>query len=265
MLDRHNGRVYARPDASAADAGATDAPFVHTRPAGAEASRPCAPGASLRGPLRHAASRLARLGDPDAAVRDPNWRWDPEARRLEDELRAAEADPARRATAEWVRGLVDPLTRWFGAEELAAQVLVSDARVTGGFELVRLEHHAEDEFTAGVYRTAKFDREVLTRGRLEFKLVVELEPEERSGQSLAQGLESARRALAPALHLARAGHLPVGGGKWRGTGWIPWSVKEVALERVGEARPAAPGDPDPFHYVGSWRELQAPEQEERRA
>ena len=39
--------------------------------------------------------------------------------------------------------------------------------------------------------------------------------------------------LVPALELARLGHLPIGGGKWRGAGWIPWHIEKIELARAG--------------------------------
>src|SRR5207247_392638 len=55
------------------------APFVSTKPAG-RGVQPFLPGGGLRGPLRHAASRLRR--GRGEAVRDPNDPEDAEKKRL---------------------------------------------------------------------------------------------------------------------------------------------------------------------------------------
>ena len=40
--------------------------------------------------------------------------------------------------------------------------------------------------------------------------------------------------LAPSLELAQLGHLPIGGGKWKGCGWIPWNIGEMVLVQMNQ-------------------------------
>jgi len=201
-----------------------DAPFVNTRPAGKDVSEPFLPGSGLRGPLRHMASRLVR---PATDVRDPNWRKDPEKERVDKILDAKRAQQKPRSLLDRdVRPVVDQVTSLFGAEELCGRLLVRDAELTdGGFTLFQTEHHAEDEFTAGVYGTSKFDRHVLAAGTLAFELLLEAED--------SAELKAMASQLVPALEMARLGHLPVGGGKWRGAGWVPWRVEKLHWSRAG--------------------------------
>ena len=207
-----------------------DAPFVTTRPAGAAEEQPYLPGGGLRGPLRHTASRLARIRQP---VRDPNHKDDP----LEEPLRGA-LEERRAAGAplndDEIRQLdcLDPIAGLFGTEELCGRILVRDARLHGAeYELARVEHHAQDEFTGGVYAGSKFDRNVLLHGPLRFEIAVEApsRPE----------LDALLQPLIPTLELARLGQVPIGGSKWRGAGWVPWQIGPLSLWRAGDEQPLA--------------------------
>lgn len=138
---------------------------------------------------------------------------------------------------EDIRDLVDPVSAVFGTKELCGRVLVRDAHsVDADFQIVRTEHHAEDEFTAGVFGDSKFDRNVLLYGPLEFEIVVE-------APSLPK-LEELVQPLIGALEMARLGYVPVGGGKWRGAGWVPWEIGRMQLWRAGfeEVERASEGD-----------------------
>jgi CRISPR/Cas system CSM-associated protein Csm3 (group 7 of RAMP superfamily) len=210
-----------------------DAPFVSTQPSGQSEPQPFLPGSGIRGPLRHTAGRLSRA--TGAVVRDLNHPRDAEETRLRTTLEM------RRRTSGFVpdsqvRAIVDAMTSLFGAEELCGRVLVSDAYLTRErFRMARVEHHAEDEFTAGVYGTGKFDCNVLIEGPMSLRIVLE-------APSL-MALEQMARRLLPALELARLGHLPIGGGKWRGAGWGPWIFGLATLARVGSEQPVPEDDP----------------------
>ncbi len=119
------------------------------------------------------------------------------------------------------------MSRLFGLEELCGRVLVRDAELIDpeDYRLARGEHHAEDEFTAGVFAGSKFDRTALIAGSLRFEVVVEAESN--------TDLDQAARVLLPALELARLGHLPIGGSKWRGAGWVRWAIEPMTLGPVG--------------------------------
>ncbi len=125
--------------------------------------------------------------------------------------------------------MVDRVTAMFGAEELGGRILVQDGALAGrDFKIARLEHHAEDEFTAGVYGGGKFDCNVLLAGAMSFRIVLE-------APSL-EDLQAMVQPLAPALELARLGQLPLGGGKWRGAGWLPWTFGPMELVCAGSGR-----------------------------
>lgn len=232
-----------------------DSPFIHTTPSGGTA-QPFLPGGGLRGPLRHTASRLARdvqmevtLGDgstkktPPFLVRDPNWKDDPLASQLgPSQIRGKSRDE--------VAALADELTQYFGSEELAGRVLVSDAQLVDGkeFKLAQTEHHAEDEFTAGVYGSSKFDRQVLLSGPMTFRVLLE-------APTLTELKKIAGRVL-PALELARLGHVPIGGGKWRGAGWTPWQIESMRLTHASQATTTeSSADPAPEPLDFRWTQL----------
>ncbi len=212
------GEPYQRPDS----------PFVCTWPASKAQFEPFLPGSGLRGALRHTVSRLARARN--IPVLDPNApsTSDPEIRRFREGLQTRRRSDPLVSEGE-LRELADPVTQAFGIEELCARVLVSDARLVSegaAFTFARAEHHAEDEFMASVYGTGKFDRDLLLQGPMEFRIVLEA--------SSAEELRSMAQTLAPALELARLGHLPLGGGKWRGAGWVPWEIGLMELARAGD-------------------------------
>lgn len=176
---------------------------------------PFLPGSGVRGPIRHTASRW--YGGKSKPIADPN-----------DPGRDTEAPPDKE----------DSVGQLFGLESQAGRLLVRDAALVepdgkdahknrvSEFELALLQHHAEDEFTAGVYSTAKFDRTVVTKGTFGVRLIIEAKKSE--------DLRSHVETLKPALRLAELGHLPIGGGKWRGLGWGRWRFKSVKLCRAGE-------------------------------
>ncbi|MCR4412725.1 MAG: RAMP superfamily CRISPR-associated protein [Thermoguttaceae bacterium] len=203
-----------------------DAPFVSTKPAGQVEFQPFLPGSSIRGALRHATSRLMRARKCEVA--DPNFSGDAEAQRLRDHLKGKQ-ESGEPLSDHVTRALADPVTQVFGLEELCARGLVSDAALASkdyAFTLARAEHHAEDEFTAGVYGSGKFDSDLLLQGPMQFRIVAEAPTLEE--------LRSMAETLAPALELARLGHLPIGGGKWRGAGWVPWQIGPMELARIGD-------------------------------
>lgn len=136
---------------------------------------PYIPGSTLRGPLRHALARLLKTNGKD---------------------------------------LVD---RLFGTIEHSAKLLISDAfpdksKDAPEIKLAWFQHHAEDEFTASTYGSAKFDRVAVIQGRFLWKMVLEKTTEEE------------RAALKQVLALAERGQVGIGGGQWRGHGWMPWKI-----------------------------------------
>lgn len=162
---------------------------------------PLIPGSSLRGPLRHVLSRHLRVAGTE--VRDPlvQGRRTPET-------------PA------------DPAEELFGSLDQDAALLVRDAHLDGDWRGAWLQQHAEDEFSAGAFSSAKFDRMALLRGGFRWRLVVQ-------GAS-AEALDRRVAWLETALNYAREGFMGLGGQQWRGLGWCRWEVERTDRRRAGD-------------------------------
>lgn len=134
---------------------------------------PYIPGSSLRGPLRHALSRLCK---------------------------------SRKGT--------DLTESIFGTPEQSAKLLIRDAFLVDEHTLrmAWLQLHAEDEFTAGAYKSSKFDRVTVMQGVFKWKMVIENATEEEMN------------ALKDLFALACIGQIGIGGGQWRGHGWLRWYI-----------------------------------------
>lgn len=181
-----------------------DAPIVTTQ---VEKPVPFVPGSGIRGPLRHATSRWhnAERAEDDPVI-DPNSHLGRfQESKLDDE--------------------VSPL---FGLVEESGRLLVRDARLTDekNVDLAWLQHHAEDEFVGSVFGSGKFDRTALMGGTFDVELVLEAEDSAELKRLLA--------TLLPALRLAELGYVALGGGKWRGHGWLPWKFIKIEQGLAGE-------------------------------
>ena len=121
----------------------------------------------------------------------------------------------------------DRVARLFGLDSRSGRLLVRDALPAEGTSprLAWLQQHAEDEFTGGVFGSAMFDRVAVMSGRFETRLVIEA----RSMEELQPLCET----LAPGLSLASAGFVPLGGGKWRGLGWVDWKWSRLQVIQAG--------------------------------
>lgn len=126
-----------------------------------------------------------------------------------------------------VRGMGSaPVKRLFGSEVNddpqsydSSHILVSDALADpeNPVQLAWMQHHAKDEFTGGVYASAKFDRVAVLQGTFNFKMVLEdVLPEDKV-------------LIAELLTLAKNGQLAIGGGQWRGHGWMSWDCNTDQL------------------------------------
>jgi CRISPR/Cas system CSM-associated protein Csm3 (group 7 of RAMP superfamily) len=170
-----------------------------------EGARPLLPGASVRGPLRHAFSRAERaLGK---AVQDPHG----------------------------VKGAVgpdDPGGQTFGTVAKSSRILIRDGSANGEWSAAKLHMHAEDEFSAGSYGSAKRDAIRVLRGTFPTRIVVE-GPTRQEVEPLVQAIDGL-------VALGALGHLPVGGHKTRGAGWGRWEAKPWIVDDVSEARSWAP-------------------------
>jgi len=181
--------------------------------------RPLLPGSSMRGPLRHALSRIRNA--EGSTVQDPHL----------------------------VQGKVDmddEAGRVFGTVDHSSRVLVRDAVAEGAWFAAKLHMHAEDEFSAGSYGSAKRDAVRLLRGDFPLRIVVE-GPDEATVGPLTEEID---RTVA----LGTLGHLPIGGHKTRGAGWCRWKVGEWVVDDViGQRTWAPPQEPDRPKTAGQIR------------
>lgn len=175
-----------------------------------DGDRPLLPGSSVRGPLRHAFTRAKNAAG--GTVQDPHL----------------------------VQGAVDDLDgggKMFGTVAKSSRVLVRDGIARPDWCAARLHMHAEDEFSAGSYGSAKRDAVRLLRGEIPVRIVVE-GPDPDSVAPLVAEID---RLTA----LGALGHLPIGGHKTRGAGWgrwepHPWVIDDVCKSREWKPRSAEP-------------------------
>ena len=170
-----------------------------------ESGRPLLPGASVRGPLRHAFSRDKRRAGHN--ITDPH----PDQRNV---------------------GEDDIAGRYFGTVHKSSRILIRDARAEGQWSAAKLHMHAEDEFSAGSYGSAKRDAVRVLQGVFPVRLVIEgATPEE---------IEPLEKLIDRQVMLGALGHLPVGGHKTRGAGSGRWTAKPWVIEDVKKARDWVP-------------------------
>ncbi|MFT4099646.1 MAG: hypothetical protein QM674_01155 [Burkholderiaceae bacterium] len=175
-----------------------------------EEDRPLLPGASVRGPIRHAFSRMERAAGHD--VEDPNRK----------DAEVGEDDPAGHA---------------FGTVSKSSRILIRDARAEGEWAAAKLHMHAEDEFSAGSFGSAKRDAVRLLHGTFPVRIVVE--------GAEAKDVESLVKLLDRQVALGALGHLPVGGHKTRGAGAGHWEARPWVVDDVAKARDwTAPKEPE---------------------
>ncbi len=166
-----------------------------------DGARPLLPGASVRGPIRHAFSRAERVAGRE--VKDPHL---------------VQGDV----------GVDDPAGRVFGTVRQSSRVLIRDARAETGWSAAKLHMHAEDEFSAGSYGSAKRDAVRLLRGVFPVRVLIEgATPEE---------VDALVTLIDRQIELGRLGHLPIGGHKTRGAGWGCWTPGEWDDHHVQSTR-----------------------------
>jgi hypothetical protein len=95
-----------------------------------------------------------------------------------------------------------------------------------------LHMHAEDEFSAGSYGSAKRDAVRLLQGTFPVRIVVE-------GAKLSD-VESLVKLVDRQVALGALGHLLIGGHKTRGAGAGHWQAKPWVIDDVTKARSWAP-------------------------
>jgi CRISPR/Cas system CSM-associated protein Csm3 (group 7 of RAMP superfamily) len=179
-----------------------DSTFALTRNPLTGEPEPFLPGSGLRGPLRHAFSRLLRAEGQD--IRDPN------------------VDRQPRKSPDLAETL-------FGTTKRSAAILVMDAHLAEGsdWEAALLHQHAENEFTGSVYGSGLYRRTVLTSALFDWRIVVEYQEDPAMTRAVGE-------ALATVLDLGKCRHLPIGGARWRGAGWPGWQVNELSWGQAGE-------------------------------
>ncbi|HHY50027.1 MAG TPA: hypothetical protein GYA10_09800, partial [Alphaproteobacteria bacterium] len=194
---------WARPawatEAKTPDALSTDRALLMDGPAGEE--RPLLPGASVRGPLRHAFSRMERATGHD--VKDPHL---------------VQGDV----------GAEDPAGKAFGTVSQSSRILIRDALAEGEWAAAKLHMHAEDEFSAGSYGSAKRDAVRMLQGMFPVRIVVE--------GATSEEVEPLVTLIDRQVALGAIGHLPVGGHKTRGAGAGRWQAKPWVIDDVIKAR-----------------------------
>jgi CRISPR/Cas system CSM-associated protein Csm3 (group 7 of RAMP superfamily) len=200
--------LWARPawatNARTPDALSTDRALLM------EGGRPLLPGASVRGPLRHAYSRLERAAGHD--VKDPHL--------VQGDV--GENDPAGNA---------------FGTVRKSSRILIRDARAEGQWAAAKLHMHAEDEFSAGSYGSAKRDAVRVLQGTFPVRIVVE--------GVTAEEVEPLVKLIDRQVALGALGHLPIGGHKTRGAGSGHWQAQSWVNDDVTKARDwTPPEDPE---------------------
>lgn len=173
-----------------------------------DGGRPLLPGASVRGPLRHAFSRLERAAGHD--IKDPHIV----------QGKVGEDDLAGKA---------------FGTVSQSSRILIRDARAEGEWAAAKLHMHAEDEFSAGSYGSAKRDAVRVLRGTFPVRIVVE--------GATSEEIEPLVKLVDRQVALGALGHLPVGGHKTRGAGAGHWQAKPWVVDDVTKARSWLPREP----------------------
>lgn len=169
----------------------------------------------------------ARFLAPDGMV-DPGASFDPDfsvvtfermGERLPYLPGSSLRGPLRHALARRLRaqGKVDENTlvhALFGTTEQSAKLLIRDAfpDPDADLRLAWFQHHAEDEFAGSTYESAKFDRVAAMSGRFRWKMVLE------------DASADERAAIKTLFDLAKDSQIGIGGGQWRGHGWLHWEI-----------------------------------------
>jgi len=170
-----------------------------------ERDKPLLPGASLRGSMRHAFSRLKN--SEGKKVKDPHL---------------FQGDV----------GEHDLGGRLFGTVAKSSRVIIRDGLANGEWSAAKLHMHAEDEFSASSYGSSKRDAVRVLKGTFPTRIVVE-GPTSKDVESLVGELDHL-------IGLGEIGHLPVGGHKTKGAGWGLWKAGEWKNDDVKKARDWTP-------------------------
>ncbi len=197
-----------------------------------EGGAPLLPGSSLRGPLRHAASRLRRQAGED--ITDPNACNRRDAGQKSGEQ--ATDSPHETSTREHTSAPADSVAQLFGTVATSSRLLICDGHAKPDAKgnrwlAARMHMHAEDEFSAGSYGSAKREAVRLLRATFQVRLV--LEGPDRDA------IEKDCAALDKLIALGELGHLPLGGHKTHGAGGGRWVCEAKQWSDQG----SSPTDP----------------------
>jgi len=156
------------------------------------------------------------LFDPDFAIAT----WKRGNARLPYIAGSSLRGPLRHALTRHLRAQGKPtkvVDSLFGTVKESAKLLIRDALLVEEhpLSLAWLQLHAEDEFTAGAYSSSKFDRVAVMQGQFAWKMVLEKPDKEE------------KEAFDTVLELARQGCIGIGGGQWRGHGWLRWDFANL--------------------------------------
>ncbi|MBF0548471.1 MAG: hypothetical protein HQM08_28810 [Candidatus Riflebacteria bacterium] len=225
-----------------------DKPFTLSRLDSKKKLMPIVPGSSIRGAFRHTTSRFERMKnkrdgtlqfdstkDADRCkswgVVDPNVKSDFLEKAVQScfENMPEEKRPKiirERDLRENCENIeFDRVVQTFGFEKLTSRILFCDAGTSeeSSFLMVKQEQHAEDEFTCGVYGSGKFNSNILIKGKMNFQILVEAPNFDELKETIS--------LITPSFELAELGFLPIGGGKLKGCGWLPWKFDKIHLEK----------------------------------
>lgn len=116
----------------------------------------------------------------------------------------------------------------FGNTEQAGCLSVADATLADDdWKLIWQQHVAIDELAGGAYGSCKFDRLCIARGRFRWRATIEADSAEEA-QELAAPLRKLLQSLGD-------GHLPLGGGIWRGHGHIAWKLDAYTVRPLSNS------------------------------
>ena len=183
-----------------------------------EGDRPLLPGASVRGPLRHAFSRAEQAVGRN--VQDPHL---------------VQGDV----------GMSDPAGLAFGTVAKSSRILIRDGHAGREWAAAKLHMHAEDEFSAGSYGSAKRDAVRVLQGVFPIRIVIE--------GPTPDDVEPLVALIDRQVALGTLGHLPVGGHKTRGAGWGRWQPREWRIDDVRKVRAWEPPPVKPTPQQASRR------------
>lgn len=117
----------------------------------------------------------------------------------------------------------------FGRTEQAGCLSISNATLMDDrWRLLWQQHVAIDELTGGSYESAKFDRLSVAQACFSWQAQLQV-----SNQAEAEQYSELLKRLLTCLG---QGHLPIGGGIWRGHGHAEWRLTELATNYGSEQK-----------------------------